>query len=80
MERVNEILDLIQMLSEEERTALIRQMMLSLEPEDYDPNQNYEEQWQKEIQARLEHVERGEHQVSDWREAVERIHNSLPTK
>jgi putative addiction module component (TIGR02574 family) len=62
-------------LTANQRAQLARQLLLSLEPPDYNPDA--EKLWAAEIQARLDSFDRGQSKASDWREAVERIRHSL---
>jgi putative addiction module component (TIGR02574 family) len=75
MSVLNEILHRALGLPDPERAALARQLLLSLEPDDFDADS--EAAWAEEIEARLDAVERGECTAADWREAVARIRQSL---
>ena len=75
MNETNEILDLALKLPSQERAAMARQLLLSLEPESTETDR--EEFWQAEINARLARVEKGEYSASEWRDAVSRIRSSL---
>lgn len=52
----------------EARARLIRQLLLSLEPEETD--EHSEALWLSEIEARMDRVEKGEYESQDWRESV----------
>ena len=58
-----------------DRADLARQLIISLEPPDFDSN--VETAWATEIESRSSQVDRGEDCLRDWRESVERIRNSL---
>ncbi|HEY2585718.1 MAG TPA: addiction module protein [Tepidisphaeraceae bacterium] len=62
-------------LSAAERAEVARQMLLSLEPDDFDPDS--EALWETELEARAAAVERGEAQASEWREAIQRMRDQL---
>lgn len=70
-ELLNQLLD----LPPERRASLARQILLSLEPEYVEDDTD--EAWEAEIEARLAAVDRGESAPSDWRDAVGRIRQSL---
>jgi len=71
----SDLLDRALSLTPHQRAELARQLLLSLEPEDYNPEA--EKLWAAEIEARLATFDRGESKASDWREAVERVRRSL---
>jgi putative addiction module component (TIGR02574 family) len=75
MNSVNEILTHALELPESERAALARQLLLSLEPEDFDLDSDV--LWAAEIEARLALVERGQFTASDWRDALARVRDNL---
>jgi Putative addiction module component len=58
-----------------ERAALAHQLLLSLETEPFDPDS--ETLWDRELQARLERVEKGQFSARDWRDALADIRSSL---
>jgi putative addiction module component (TIGR02574 family) len=58
------------------RTEIVRQLLLSLEPEEL--GANLEESWIAEIEARLDAVDRGEASSGSWREMLDRIRQTLP--
>ena len=75
MSTVDDIFTSAMKLSESDRAALARQLLLSLEPDDFDADSD--SAWQTEIELRLASVERGGYQASDWREALARVRKSL---
>ena len=75
MSTVEDVFTSAMQLSESDRAALARQLLLSLEPEDFDADS--ESAWQAEIELRLAAVDSGNFEASDWREAVARIRKSL---
>jgi putative addiction module component (TIGR02574 family) len=74
----NELLDLALQLPPEERARMARQLLLSLEPEQADGD--HEETWRREIQDRMERLDRGETSTSDWREALGRIRQAMSAR
>jgi len=54
-----------------ERAELARQLILSLEPVEHDPDADTA--WEAEIERRLTQVDRGEVELREWRQSVERI-------
>jgi hypothetical protein len=75
MSVANEILNRALELPDTERAAIAHRLLLSLEPEDFDPDS--ESAWVEEIDSRLERIDRGEYSASDGRDAVARIRQSL---
>ena len=75
MSDLNDFLNRAMELPEPDRAALARHLLASLEPEDFDPDD--EAVWAKEIEARLDAIERGDFVASDWRESIARIRQSL---
>jgi putative addiction module component (TIGR02574 family) len=65
-------------LPEDERAELARQLILSLETTEFDSDADTE--WEAEIERRAATVDRGEAQLIDWRESVERIRASLQAR
>jgi putative addiction module component (TIGR02574 family) len=62
-------------LPEDERAALARQLLLSLEPDDF--GANHEVAWEKELEARMAAIEEGRFAARDWRVALADIRKSL---
>ncbi len=77
MNPANELLELALKLSPQERASLARQLLLSLEPDNFEPAESYEALWNAEIEARMDRVEKGDFSASAWREAIERIRTSI---
>ena len=75
MSTVDDVFTSAMQLPESDRAALARQLLLSLEPEDFDADS--ESAWQAEIELRLAAVDSGNFEARDWREAVARIRKSL---
>ena len=61
-----------------DRAELARQLILSLEPADHDPDT--EKAWAKEIERRMQQVDRGEVTLFEWRQSVDRIRENLRTR
>jgi len=59
----------------DDRAALARKIILSLEPTDFDADP--EAVWDAEIEARLAQVDRGEVTLLDWRQSIDRARRSL---
>ena len=59
----------------EARARLIRQLLLSLEPEDAD--EDSEALWLSEIEAWMDRVETGEYESQDWQESVTWLRSRL---
>jgi hypothetical protein len=76
MNVMQEILDLAMRLPEPQRASLARQLLLSLEPDRFD--EDHEALWVAEIESRLQRTEQGAADACDWREAIDRIRQSLP--
>lgn len=62
-------------LPEQERANMAYELLLSLEPEDSDPDA--ENAWADEIMARSDAVHHGDYMARDWREALEDMRNQL---
>ena len=60
------------------RGELARKLILSLDDEPFD--QDADDLWAVEIEARLRQVDRGEVTPLDWRESVERARQALRRK
>jgi putative addiction module component (TIGR02574 family) len=65
-------------LPEPDRAALAHQLLLSLEPDDFDADT--EAAWAVELEARLAAVEQGRFAARDWREALADIRQALREK
>jgi putative addiction module component (TIGR02574 family) len=61
-----------------DRAELARQLLLSLEPDDFDEDADV--QWAAEIERRVAAIERGDYSASDWRDAMARIRQSSSSK
>ena len=57
------------------RAELATQLLLSLEPPDYDADNT--KLWAREFKARIARVQRGESKPMDWRKSAQRIRRSL---
>lgn len=75
MSMSNDLLTQVLGLPEQERAALIRQALLSLQPNDFDGDA--EKAWDKELEARLAATEDGKFTAREWRESLARIRQSL---
>jgi putative addiction module component (TIGR02574 family) len=62
-------------LPNDERAALAKQLLLSLEDDACDADNDAA--WAVEIDARLDAIEQGRHQTCDWREALTEIRAKL---
>jgi hypothetical protein len=65
-------------LPADQRAQLARRLILSLETPDYDAD--VEQLWEREIEHRLERIDRGEVEPLDWRESMDRARQSLRRK
>jgi putative addiction module component (TIGR02574 family) len=72
---MNELLAKVLQLPTAERATIARELLLSLEPDEFDVDA--EAAWAKEIDARLTAIEQDRFSARDWREAVENIRQSL---
>ncbi len=72
----SELLRNAMQLPESERAELVRQLILTLEP-DWLNEQEFGAAWQKEIDSRLHKIADGSHQTHDWREAIREIRQEL---
>lgn len=70
-----EILNLASQLSDSERAHVVHQLILSLEHEPFDDD--CEDLWAAELEARMAAVDRGEYLASDWRDAMQRMRANL---
>ncbi len=70
-----ELLNQLLSMPEAERAELAHHLLLSLESVPFDPDS--QQAWEKELNSRLDKIERGQFQARDWREAVEDIRKSL---
>ena len=61
-----------------DRTALIRDLIDSLEPEE--SGEQISQSWLDEIAARSDALHRGEMQCADWRTSLERVRERLAGK
>ena len=72
---MEELLERALKLPEAERAALAHDLLLSLEPEHQD--EDYEEAWAEEIEARLQRLDSGESQPDDLENVMHRLRASL---
>lgn len=77
MSRVDDLRSQVLQLSEDERAALARDLLISL---DGDVDAEPDLAWVAEIQARAETVARGEFAACDWRESVARVRAELAAR
>jgi len=75
MSIAQEILSRALELPDTERAAIAHRLLLSLEPEEFDPESEYA--WVQGIESRLARIDRGEYSASDWQDAVARLRQSL---
>jgi putative addiction module component (TIGR02574 family) len=75
MSVISELLNRALELPKPERADLARQILLSLEPDDF--HADSDAAWAAEIDARLDIVERGDFPASEWRDVIARIRQSL---
>jgi hypothetical protein len=73
-----DLVRLLMELPESQRAAIARELLLSLEGEEFDAD--WEEAWSGEIEQRLARVEQGRFSARPWREALEAIKQSLPQR
>ncbi len=71
----SELVDRVLLLPSDDRAALARKIILSLEPPQFDADA--EAAWDAEIEARLAQVDRGEVTLLDWRESIDRARRAL---
>jgi hypothetical protein len=72
-----ELIDRIMSLPDEERAELARQLIISLEPAAPEAGAEVDAAWEAEIERRLGQVDRGEVELRDWRQSIERIRATL---
>jgi len=65
-------------LPPEDRAEVVRQLLLSLEPGEPDPN--VDQAWADEIRRRLRAIREGRTPLRDWNDALEDIRQSLVSK
>lgn len=70
-----DLLARILILSPAQRAELAHRLLLSLEPSTPDPDAD--ELWAAEIERRAAAIDRGETQLTDWRQSIARVRNSL---
>jgi putative addiction module component (TIGR02574 family) len=75
MKKNNNLVAQVLELPERQRASLARQLLLSLEPPDFDSDN--EAAWAAELEARITAVEEGRFRSTDWRKALKRIRRSL---
>ena len=75
---VEDVRDQALRLSAADRANLARDLLLSLESEPLDDD--CDAAWEVELEARASAVAAGKHSVSDWREAVARVRDSLAAR
>ena len=75
MSTLNELYQKALGMEPAERAELAHRLILSLEPGERDPD--WEEAWAREIERRLESIDRGEAKLHDWREVIARLSKSL---
>jgi putative addiction module component (TIGR02574 family) len=75
MNSESELVDQILLLPADQRAALARQIIVSLEPPTIDDDADAA--WDAEIERRLGQVERGEVTPLDWRESINRVRESI---
>jgi putative addiction module component (TIGR02574 family) len=74
----NDLIDRVLALPESERAALASRLLLSLGSADMNPDA--EAAWATELEARLDHVEKGRFVARDWREVVADIRREITPK
>ena len=75
MSTVDEVLNEALELSEEDRAKLARDLLASLETDDFDTDAD--SAWATEIEARSSAYAKGELAACDWRESLERVRQAL---
>ncbi len=75
MTSIHNLLELLMGLPEQQRAAISRELLLSLEGEDFDAD--CESAWAVEIENRLAAVDKGQFSARPWRETLEAIRQSL---
>ena len=72
-----ELLNRVMTLPDNERAELARQLIISLESAAPEAGADLDAAWDAEIERRLEQVDRGEVELRDWRQSIERIRATL---
>jgi putative addiction module component (TIGR02574 family) len=72
-----DLIDRVMSLPANERAELARQLIVSLEPDVTDAQADVDAAWETEIERRLGQVDRGEVELRDWRQSIERIRETL---
>lgn len=72
-----ELIDRVMSLPADARAELARQLIISLEPVAPEAADDVDVAWEAEIERRLSQVERGEVELRDWRQSIERIRATL---
>ena len=72
---MRDLVDVLKALPTSERAAITRELLMTLEEEDFDGD--CETAWAAEIESRLATVESGQFSARPWREAIETIRQSL---
>jgi hypothetical protein len=62
-------------LPTKDRAEIARQLILSLES--CEPDQDADTAWEAEIERRLTLVDKGETQLLEWRESIDRVQKAL---
>jgi len=75
MNTTNDLITQVLSLPEPDRAALARQLLLSLEPSDYDAD--CEAAWAVELDARLAAVQEERYAATEWRQSLGRMRESL---
>ncbi len=73
----NDLLERVMALDASARAELLCQLLLSLEPEGMEPDEEYEESWKAEIEARRKAVAEGRTRLIPWEEVKERLRKPL---
>ena len=73
-----ELINRVMSLSAGDRADLARQLIMSLEPVGPEgADDDVDAAWEGEIERRLDQVDRGEVELRDWRQSIERIRATL---
>jgi hypothetical protein len=63
-------------LPADQRAQLARRLILGLETPDYDADADADQLWEREIERRLQAIDRGEVEPLEWRQSIDRARQS----
>jgi hypothetical protein len=77
MPTLSDVLSAALTLSHSERAHIACELLLSLEPADFDDDTDVEQAWAEEIQERLKEMREGRAELRNWDEVCADIRRSL---